>query len=371
VAGRGPSSNLASNLGANLASHLAELGAFVAHKLEPWFLAGHRDMSWRRTRDPYGIWVSEIMLQQTRVETVERYWSAFIERFPSVQDLAAADEESVLEAWSGLGYYRRARLLHRGARYVAADLDGHIPKDADALRKIPGVGRYTAGAIASIAFDQPVPLVDGNVARVFSRLRSLQEPKAQGADAKDHWTLAQVVVESGTPRIVSQALMELGAVVCTPKSPQCLLCPLRTGCVAHREGTTDRIPAPRKKVEQPVTHYWAVAIISRKRLLMVRRPGSGLLAKMWCLPLVEVQGDAPSRAGLKKALGVAVEPGESLASVRHVFSHRIWDMVPVVAKVPKRVQVSGYEEQTWVAPGERPSGGVPSATEKLLATVGY
>jgi len=311
------------------------------------------------------------MLQQTRVETVERYWSAFIDRFPSVDELAAADEESVLQAWSGLGYYRRARLLHRGARYVAEELGGRIPGDADALRKIPGVGRYTAGAISSIAFDRPAALVDGNVARVFSRLRGVAEPKAQDANAKEHWALAKAVVEQGTPRVVAQALMELGAVVCTPKSPRCLLCPLRSSCVAQREGIVDSIPAPKKRVEQPVTRYWALAVVSRKRLLVVRRPSEGILAKMWCLPLIEARAGSPSAAALCEVLDVPVEPRATLEPVRHVFTHRIWEMTPVPVRLCRRAVARGYEDQAWIAAGQRPAGGVPSATEKLLRAVGF
>ncbi|MCA9706094.1 MAG: A/G-specific adenine glycosylase, partial [Myxococcales bacterium] len=193
-------------------------------------------MPWRRTRDPYAIWVSEIMLQQTRVETVERFYGPFLERFPTVAALARADEQAVLQAWSGLGYYRRARLLHRGARHVVEELRGSIPADAEGLRAIPGVGEYTAGAIASIAFDRPEPLVDGNVARVLSRVEAIEDPKQQLATARRHWRRVAGILRHGTPRVLSQALMELGATVCTPRSPQCLLCPVRSVCAAHRAG---------------------------------------------------------------------------------------------------------------------------------------
>ena len=339
------------------------MAAKLAGRLQPWFEADHRDLTWRRTRDPYAIWVSEIMLQQTRVETVERYYADFIARFPDVGTLAAADEDAVLGAWSGLGYYRRARLLHRGARYVADELQGHIPKDAPALRQIPGVGRYTAGAIASIAFNRAEPLVDGNVARVLSRVRAEQDPKQQGADAKEHWTLTAAILRHGKPRVLAQALMELGATVCTPKSPTCLLCPIRDLCQAQAQGQQNQIPAPRKKVDQPISHLAALAVISRKRLMLVRRPPEGLLASMWCLPLVDLEHRDQAAAEYGGT------PVEERKKVRHIFTHRIWDLHPVIVPVARRPKLE--EETTWIATGERPNGGLPSVTEKLLQAVDY
>lgn len=349
-------------------ARLQALGGRLAAELHPWFVTHRRDLSWRRTTDPYRIWVSEVMLQQTRVETVERYWPAFVQRFPSVQALARADLEAVLQAWSGLGYYRRARLLHEGARFVARELGGVLPEDAAALQKIPGIGRYTAGAIASIAFDQPAPLVDGNVARVLSRVRAVEDPKGQGADAAEHWSLAAVVLGHGSPRVLAQALMELGATVCTPRSPTCPTCPIRFHCNAAARGLADVIPAPRKKATQPVQHWRALAVSSRQRLLLVRRPGQGLLAGMWCLPLV-VDGDA----AIESLLGVPAEPRDAGPNVRHVFTHRIWEMKPVRIELPRRPPLPGLgkDDRIWVRRRERPAGGVPSVTRKLLDAIGW
>ena len=201
-----------------------------------WYQANRRDLPWRKTQDPYAVLVSEIMLQQTRVETVEQYFGKFLERFPDIGTLAAADESDVLAAWSGLGYYRRARLLHAGARHVATTHGGEVPDDPDLLRQIPGVGRYTAGAIASIAFERPTALVDGNVARVLSRLQAIEDPKLQEAGAPGHWTMAQQIVQAGPPRVLAQALMELGATVCTPLGPRCEGCPVRSECQALAKG---------------------------------------------------------------------------------------------------------------------------------------
>lgn len=346
------------------------LAAALAADLTPWFEASHRDLTWRRTRDPYAIWVSEIMLQQTRVETVERYYANFLERFPTVFALADADESAVLEAWSGLGYYRRARLLHKGARHVRDEHGGVVPEGGKALRAIPGVGRYTCGAIASIAFDQPEPLVDGNVARVLSRVCGIEEPKLQDAGAAGHWSLTEAILQRGRPRVLAQALMELGATVCVPKNPRCEGCPIRPHCNAHATERTGRIPAPKKRVAQPVDRLCALAVVSRKRLLLVKRPSTGLLASMWCLPLVTDE-DGPTELGSVFRRPEAVEDWEPGSEVRHVFTHRIWQVRVMRAGVARRPQLCGETDTAWIAPGELPEGGIPGITMKLLKTLGF
>lgn len=342
----------------------------VASALTPWFKANARSLTWRGTRDPYAIWVSEIMLQQTRVETVERYYARFLARFPTVDALAAADEDTVLEAWSGLGYYRRARLLHRGAQYVDRELGGALPGTAADLRRIPGVGAYTAGAIASIAFDQPEPLVDGNVARVFSRLRAVDDPAQQGAQAAEHWSRARAVLQHGEPRVLAQGLMELGATICTPKQPRCDACPTAHLCEAYRQGKQAKIPAPRKK-EAPKRETWAaLGVMSRRRLLLIKRPSSGLLAGMWCLPLVATSGNAgelDASAVLVDVDGASFEPRSG--TVKHVFTHRVWELQLFVARLARRPECR--QEHQWIAPGERPEGGVPSVTEKLCSALAF
>lgn len=351
------------------------LSRSLARALEPWFLRGHRDMPWRRTRDPYAIWVSEVMLQQTRVETVMRYFEAFMQRFPTVVALAAADEQAVLQAWSGLGYYRRARMLHRGARHVVQQQGGTVPADADALRSIPGVGEYTAGAIASIAFDRPVPLVDGNVARVLSRIEGVEEPREQAATARRHWRRVAGILRHGTPRVLSQALMELGATVCTPRSPQCPVCPVREPCRARASERQAEIPAPRKKVEQPIERWLALAVTWRGRVLLVRRPPQGLLADLWCLPLVPASASMqPEPGGPASGLSPAPRWAEApLPMVRHVFTHRIWELHPLMGRAGRQPRWPGLEDdrQCLLAPGQAPPGGLPRVTEKLLARAGF
>jgi A/G-specific adenine glycosylase len=348
----------------------------LAQALSRWFEAEARDLAWRRTRDPYAIWVSEIMLQQTRVETVEGYWPRFLARFPDVASLAAADEDAVLEQWSGLGYYRRARLLHRGAKHVHEQLGGQLPRSAEGLRSIPGIGRYTAGAIASIAFDQQAPLVDGNVARVHSRLAAIAEAREQDANHEGHWRFVARILEHGSPRILAQALMELGATVCTPRSPSCSSCPVRSKCRARAAGLQDSIPAAKIKKQSPELHYVALALRSSgDQMLFERRPEEGLLAGLWCLPLFAREPGAVTsehaRAltrAVRERLGVTVTLDEAPAStIKHVFSHRVWHIVPWPARArraPKLARLDGAF--AWVDRHGEPEGGVPTLTRKLL-----
>jgi A/G-specific adenine glycosylase len=354
----------------------AELDAkAIARALTRWFEANARDLPWRRTRDPYAIWVSEVMLQQTRVETVEGYWGRFLARFPDLASLAAADEQDVLGQWSGLGYYRRARLLHRGARHVLDELGGELPEHPEQLREIPGIGRYTAGAIASIAFDRPAPLVDGNVARVHARLAAIEAPREQDANHAAHWRFVERVLEHGSPRVLAQALMELGATVCTPRSPTCLTCPVRTHCRARAAGLEASIPAVKLKRPSPELHFDAVALRWGDRLLLERRPDDGLLAGLWCLPLFESTDDREqllerARAWFGVELELASEPGPE---VRHVFSHRIWQIRPWSARAKRTPKLRGRadgRELAWLDGERGPEGGIPTLTRKLLAAVG-
>ena len=236
--------------------------------LVDWFEASHRALPWRESYDPYHVWVSEVMLQQTQVDTVLPYYDRFLERFPGLEDLAAADLEEVLRLWSGLGYYSRARNFHEAARRVADDHDGTIPNDYDALLALPGIGRYMAGAIMSIAFNKPYPIVDGNVRRVLSRLNGWAEE-----DPKSLWNAATEMVRSVEPRIVNQALMELGATVCTFKAPKCVSCPLGPRCKAFAGGSPESLPAPRKR--RKTVHVRFLAVVDRNERGFLMRESGG------------------------------------------------------------------------------------------------
>jgi A/G-specific adenine glycosylase len=345
------------------------LARWVAQRLAPWFATHQRDLAWRGTRDPYAIWVSEVMLQQTRVETVAQRWPAFVQRFPDVHTLAAATEAQVLEAWSGLGYYRRARALHAGARYVAAEHGGHLPQDVPALRRIPGVGPYTAGALASIAFDRPEPLVDGNVARVLSRLRGVEDPVAQPASAPAHWAFVGDVVAAGQPRVLAQALMELGATVCTPGEPRCGACPLATRCAARLRGVQREIPAVRRRAHVLLEEFVAALIVRDGAVLLQRRPAQGLLAGLWCPPLLPCPGAGTSLARVaREVAGLRLRFSRSGAGVvDHMFTHRRWRVQAFRARLERALPEDA--QWCWWVPRTAAPGGIPTLTRRLLALV--
>lgn len=257
-----------------------------AHLLA-WYAAVKRDLPWRRTSDPYHIWVSEVMLQQTRVAVVIDRFTAFIERFPTVTSLADADEQDVLALWSGLGYYRRARMLHKAAKFVAENLDGVLPRTAEELRKLPGIGGYTAAAIASIACNEPVAVVDGNVERVLCRLAGWEAVGARGAAAlrRKIEDRAAQFLDPKQPGDFNQAMMELGATVCTPRSPQCLTCPLTLGCATRGEHKT--APRPRM-LSREVGHALATRSVGEtcEVLLEQRRATETVMPGMWQLPVL-------------------------------------------------------------------------------------
>jgi len=297
----------------------------LRRRLDAWYLENARDLPWRRTSDPYRIWLSESMLQQTRVDTVIPYYERFLARFPTAQALADADESDVLKEWAGLGYYSRARNLKRAAEQIVRDHGGQLPSDAEQLSKLPGVGPYTVGAIRSIAFGQAAPLVDGNVARVFSRW--LAEPEMS---SRQQWQLAEQLVPSEHPERFNQALMELGAMVCTPKLPKCGACPVREQCEARQLGTPESYPKPRKRAS-PKPVRAVAAVIERGsrplRRLVVRRPSRGLLGGLWELPSFELGSFDSLEAAVRERTGLRVEVGRELGVVRHVFSHRTLTLV--------------------------------------------
>jgi A/G-specific adenine glycosylase len=295
----------------------------VRARLLAWYDANARDLPWRRTRDPYRIWVSEIMLQQTRVETVIPYYGRWVERFPSVEALAAAPLERVLEVWTGLGYYSRARNLHRAAGTVRDEHAGRVPPDPVALRALPGVGEYTAGAISSIAFELPEPAVDGNVKRVLSRLLDLAEPTARAYSQN-----ARALIDPDRPGDFNQAVMELGATVCRPRAPLCDECPLAQHCLAWARGTVSERPAPRKRKTPPHRRF-GLAVLARNdgRFLVRRRPEQGLLGGMLEFPNREYSaGEDPSGVAADELASLARWTGpmgtpEALGTVEHAFTH--------------------------------------------------
>ncbi|MCB9642030.1 MAG: A/G-specific adenine glycosylase [Myxococcales bacterium] len=303
-----------------------ERSAFRA-SLVSWFQQQQRDLPWRATRDPYAIWLSEIMLQQTRVETVIPYYHRFLERFPTVRDLAAASLEEVLSLWSGLGYYRRARMLHQAAQVVVSEHEGEFPSTHKDLLSLPGIGRYTAGAIASIAFSEEAPLVDGNVFRIFARLFSLTDAIGSKELERACWQLAASLVRGESPGDLNQALMELGATLCFPKKPSCLLCPVRAWCRSFAAGTQAELPTPKAPKETPIWQVMWGLFVEKGRVLMIQRPHAGLFAGMWEFPGLYRAGeeaisaqewdDTLAEMGIKAAI-----PPSSAKPYKHILTHR-------------------------------------------------
>jgi len=339
-----------------------------------WYRAHRRDLPWRRTRDPYAIWISEAMLQQTRVETVIPYWHRFLERFPDVEALATADADDVIGCWAGLGYYSRARNLHRAARAVMEQHGGRLPEDVDALRALPGIGRYTAGAVASIAFDRPAPIVDGNVARVLVRLLGIEGDVRSRAVQEQLWEEAQLLVQGEEPGSLNQALMELGAVVCTPRGPRCPDCPWTRSCVARAEGRPESLPVKSRGAAPRRVEAVAAFLERGGRALAVQRPKHGLLGGLWDLPGGEVDAGETREAVLARALredlGLTAPRLEPLGAVEHAFSHRLLRLhVFRAAASPGRVRRRGWDAHRWVSPDafERLPLGGPA--RKALARV--
>jgi A/G-specific adenine glycosylase len=288
-----------------------------------WYEKNKRSLPWREHPDPYAVWVSEIMLQQTRVETVIPYFERCMARFPSIASLAAASEQDVLNLWEGLGYYSRARNLHKAAVLICRDFDGRLPANLDDLRKLPGIGRYTAGAIASIAFGLDEPALDGNIRRVYARLFDVAEPADSPVGQKTLWDLAHQHLPPGRAADYNQALMDLGSAICLPRNPRCLICPLSSICAARAVGTQDLRPVLKPRKETPHVVHAAAVIVSRGRVLLVRRPSAGLLGGMWEFPNAQVHADpAGSIAGaISSSYGLEILPGSPLLVIDHAYTH--------------------------------------------------
>lgn len=335
----------------------------VTAKLLSWYEQEKRDLPWRRDRDPYKIWVSEIMLQQTRVETVIPYFKKFLARFPTLETLAVADAEEVLAYWQGLGYYSRVRNLHKGVKEVMASYGGTIPDNMAAIRRLSGIGDYTAGAILSIAYDTACPAVDGNVLRVFSRLYCLPEDITTAKAKKNITQIVIRLLPKGHSGAFNQAIMDLGATLCLPSNPQCTNCPLIKECQAYQQNKVGQFPAKRQdKPPRPI--QLAVGFLQyEEKFLIRRRPERGLLASMWEFPSLEQIDDKSAvqeLAGLFNGLGLAVQVGKAEWQLTHTFSHRKWFMTvysctmteagPTVSLPWLWVERAAFNQITWAGP---------------------
>lgn len=294
----------------------------LSNALLDWYLTHRRALPWREKRDAYSIWISEIMLQQTQVETVIPYYHRFMERYPDVNALAEAPLEEVLKSWEGLGYYSRARNLHKAARAVVDSHQGAFPQSEAELRKLPGIGPYTAGAIASIAFNLPVPAVDGNVIRLLSRIYGISDDVTKPATLKKFQETAQSLIVPGQASDFTQALMEMGALVCTPTNPSCAQCPVQGECKAYGEGNPLIYPVKPKKAASRSEVWWAYVLVEGDRLLVRRRPEKGLLGGLWEFPWIPDEGEVEvSLAQAMEALGLSASFQDTLPVVTHGFTH--------------------------------------------------
>ncbi|HEY6548946.1 MAG TPA: A/G-specific adenine glycosylase [Vicinamibacteria bacterium] len=331
-----------------------------------WYRRNRRDLPWRRTDDPYRIWLSEVMLQQTTVKTATPYYEAFLERFPTLAALAAANEEEVLARWSGLGYYHRARNLRRAASHIVERHRGRFPKTLEAALAVPGVGLYTASAVLSIAYGTPLPVVDGNVRRVLARLFALRGPEWTRDAA--FYNLADEVLDKEAPGDWNQAVMELGALVCVPRKPACPACPVRRSCQAFAQGLVLELPEARaRRAPQDVTV--AAALVEKAgRLLLVRRAEDRLLGRMWEVPQtsLESRGLPDLVPELRERYGLEVEPGALRVRARHAITFRRIRVEGYSARLRKRPP-EDEERYRWTTPQEVKAMPVSSMTRKLVA----
>jgi A/G-specific adenine glycosylase len=341
--------------------------AAVRYALLGWYDGAARALPWRGSRDPYAIWVSEIMLQQTRVDTVLRYYDRFLSRFPTPEALAQASEDEVLAAWSGLGYYRRARLLQQGVREVVARYGGQVPREPEARRALPGVGRYTAGAIGSIAFDLPEPIVDGNVARVLCRVLALDGPVESKAVQDALWDAAAALARGPRAGALNQALMELGATVCSKSAPACDGCPLVAHCRARALGKVEQLPRARIRKAPVPTPLVALVARTAAGALYLRRGERGTFAGLWNLPMLDGKGRAAARALCEQeGLPHAQLARAPAARVEHVLSHRhlkleLWPLA--------RAEAAEGSALRAVQAGELAVLGISQLTRKAIAAV--
>ncbi len=341
--------------------------------LMAWFRRTARRMDWRETKDPYRIWVSEVMLQQTRVDTVAPYYKRFLSAFPTLKALAEAPRDRVLKIWEGMGYYSRARNLHKAARILLDGHRGRLPASVDALTALPGVGKSTAGAIAAIAFRQDVPILDSNVKRVVARLHAVREELRRPAVEKTLWEYSRRLILPGRGRETALAMMDLGSIVCTPRKPKCPVCPLAHWCEAHRQGLQETIP--RKSAKRFLPHHdVVVGVIGNRaeKLLINRRPDDGLLGGLWEFPGGKRKAGETLAGALvreiREELGIDIEVLGKIGTIRHGYSHfRVTLHAYRCRKAGGRVRSS--RERRWVTPGELESFAFPRANRKLLEII--
>ena len=342
--------------------------------LVDWFLEEQRELPWRENKDPYRVWVSEIMLQQTRVDTVIPYFNRFVDWFPTLEDFAEADEEKVLKAWEGLGYYSRVRNLHSAVQEVKATYNGIVPDSPEEISKLKGVGPYTAGAILSIAYGKPEPAVDGNVMRVLSRILMIYEDIAKPKTRKTFEAAVRKLIDHSHTSEFNQALMELGALICTPGKPSCLLCPVQNHCLAFEAGVQSELPVKvQKKKSRDVPIVSAILTNEKGEFLIHKRASEGLLANLWEYPNFEIHTTLQHKreyfiTRFQESYGSKPELIDSLVKIEHVFSHLVWKMDAYTGMVKEPISEDLLMENQlrWVSKTEMEAYAFPVSHQKMM-----
>lgn len=335
----------------------------IRKRLLGWYRRHARDLPWRRTRDPYAIWVSEIMLQQTQVQTVIPYYERWLKRFPTLESLAAASLDEVLPFWAGLGYYRRAKMLHAAARFVRDECKGRIPQEPEELMKVPGIGRYTAGAISSIAFEKPVPLVDGNVIRILTRLFAVKKDISRPETLRQIWEISAALVPQKHPGDFNQAMMELGATLCLPRTPSCLVCPVSGACRAFALGTPEKFPV--KVLREKIQKIENAALILKNpanEVLIGQQPAQARWGGLWMFPFGGSLEEITARFQLKKI------PEKACLQIRHGFTKHSIDLRVFEASVPARAaRTLAGQGLRWARIPELTRFAFPSPHKKIVS----
>jgi A/G-specific adenine glycosylase len=330
---------------------------------------GRHDLPWQGTRDPYRIWVSEIMLQQTQVSAVIPFFERFMASFPTVAALADASSDAVMQHWSGLGYYSRARNLHAAAKIIRSEHSGHFPRSAEDIAMLPGIGRSTAAAIAAFAFGERAAILDGNVKRVLCRAFGIDGFPGESAVEKELWALAESLLPESHIEIYTQALMDLGATVCTRGKPACATCPLAGDCVANVKGRTGELPTPRPRKTVPARSTSMLVLVQDGRVLLELRPPSGIWGGLWSLPEAEPGADLEATCNLR--FGIRLDSTEPLAPVRHGFTHFTLDIQPVLCRTDGIVTTLAEPGYRWFTHREIAGAGLPAPVKRLLLALRF
>lgn len=335
-----------------------------------WFdKHGRKNLAWQQNKTPYRVWISEIMLQQTQVATVIPYFERFMHRFPDVQTLNEANEDEVLHLWSGLGYYSRARCLHRAAKIITTQYNAKLPESLAELEALPGIGPSTAAAIYAISYNKPAAILDGNVKRVLTRFHGIREPIDTKAIETQLWHYAHRYAQTERPADYTQALMDMGATCCTPRKPECFRCPLQSHCVAAKLGIAEILPRKSTKPALPVRSASFLILKNSENILLYKRPQQGIWGGLWCLPEISGQKtETELKAYCKKHFQMSIKDIKPLKSFRHTFTHFHLEIFPLLIKLKKsHAKTMATTEQIWYNLNHPQAVGLPKPIQMIMS----